>query len=361
MMIPHWQKLAKSLDGRTSVEEVQIFNISVPISVLDIILPALQTLNLETLRLHEVGLGVDEYTCLSSFLTQNTSLRNVVLGGDLIQDLSIATSLSDAFQNHCTLELVVFERSGLDNIEVLEIILQGCKRINKVIIRHDELGSEAVRVISKFIRNNHPVELIRLDGNDISDDDTELFASALKENTRLLNLKLLDNGITEEGDKVLLNVLYDPTNMDSIVQSNHICRVYTYDTKNPSIVAQRPPLEQEVLNINKGDYTVEQKIRKKVILALCGIDGGLFDLSYLNDLPLGVMPRVFELIQQHTTVRRNKSIMMRRRPSQLEKDALSRIFHTLRGWELPLLFVNLNSPSADMTAGKRKRRKTCRY
>ena len=56
-----------------------------------------------------------------------------------------------------------------------------------MIFRHDELGSEAVRVISEFIRSNHPVELIRLDGNEIGNENTELFAySALKENTRLL-------------------------------------------------------------------------------------------------------------------------------------------------------------------------------
>ena len=42
---------------------------------------------------------------------------------------------------------------------------------------------------------------------------------------------------------------------------------------------------------------------------------------------------------------------------QLEKDALSRLFHTLRGWELPVLFENLKGPSAD---SKRKRRKTRR-
>ena len=84
-----------------------------------------------TLRLYEVGMGVDEYTCLSSFLTQNTSLRNVVLGEDLIQDLSTATSLSDAFRNHSTLDLVAFERSGLDNTEVLEIMSQFFKDVRE--------------------------------------------------------------------------------------------------------------------------------------------------------------------------------------------------------------------------------------
>lgn len=88
------------------------------------------------------------------------------------------------------------------------------------------------------------------------------------------------------------------------------------------------------------------------MLALCGVDGSLFDLSHFNDVPLQLMPRVLELIQKHTTRRSSNT------PVQLEKDALSRLFHTLRGWELPVLFENLNNLSTN--AGKRKRRKTRR-
>lgn len=148
--------------------------------------------------------------------------------------------------------------------------------------------------------------------------------------------------------------MFDPTSMASIIECNHKCRAYTYEYKKPSVVARRPYLEQEVLKINKGDYSIQQKIRKKVVLALCGVDGGLFDLSHFNDLPLQMMPRILELIQEHTETRRVNDT-----PVQLEKDALSRLFHTLRGWELPLLFENLRIPCSNAATRKRKRRKTC--
>ena len=107
------------------------------------------------------------------------------------------------------------------------------------------------------------------------------------------------------------------------------------------------------------DISVKQKIRKKVVLALCGVEGGLFDLSHFNDLPLGVMPRVLELIQEHTDMRTKVChTHARRMPDQLEKDALTRLFLTLRGWELPLLFENLNRSSTN--AGKRKKKQTRR-
>ena len=197
-------------------------------------------------------------------------------------------------------------------------------------------------------------------------------ASVFKYNSLRFELNLRDNYITEEGEKALLNALFDRTSMDSIVESNHTCVAYTFDPE-PSIIAQRPPIETEVLDINHGDFTIGQKIRKKVVLALCGVDGSLFDhLSHFNDLPLQLMPRVLELIQKHSEARtrefRNMPVpnevldllsvsFEQYQRKQLEKDALSRLFHTLRGWELPLLFENLNT---SVTSGKRKRRKTRR-
>ena len=80
---------------------------------------------------------------------------------------------------------------------------------------------------------------------------------------------------------------------------------------------------------------------------------GVFDLSHFNDLPLQLMPRVLELIQDYTFVR-NRAV--RRVPVQLEKDALTRLFHTLRGWELPLLFGNLHGSCATGSTGKRRRK-----
>ena len=95
-------------------------------------------------------------------------------------------------------------------------------------------------------------------------------------------------------------------------QITHVRRIH--DNDQPSVVAQRPPIETEVLSINTDyDISIQQKIRKKVVLAFCGVDGSLFDLSHFNDLPLKLMPRVLELIQEHTATRRKEII---RRPGR---------------------------------------------
>ena len=137
--------------------------------------------------------------------------------------------------------------------------------------------------------------------------------------------------------------MFDMTSMGSLVDCNHTCILAVDRTMmhNMSLI------DAEV-NITNGNMTVngsllptripiKKKIRRKVVSALCGINGVLFDLGLLNDLPFQLMPRVLELIQEHTLVR-NEHVD----DEQLKKEALSRVFHTLRGWELPLLFDNLH-------------------
>ena len=356
MLLPHWQKFANELRGRNSVDSCNIFGISLPISVLDIILPSLQTMNLAELALIDVNLRSDEFLRLSSFLRDSTSINRFVIGGDAI-DLSIATSLSDTIKDHPSLEGVGFYKCGLNNVPVLETILQGCTRSKCLGISFETLGLDSINVITDFIRCNHSVDIIQLGHNNLSNSDVAVLASALKGNSNLKQLDLQNNDITEEGEKVRLDAMYNPTSMDSIVESNHTCIPHTYDIYDDSAINQRPILEQELFNINvDDDISIQQKIRKKVVLALCGgADGSLFDLSHLNDLPLQLMPRVLELLQEHTEIRTNQRNLM---PEQLEKDALTRLFHTLRGWELPLLFDNLRT---QVPTGKRKRRKTCHY
>ena len=87
----------------------------------------------------------------------------------------------------------------------------------------------------------------------------------------------------------------------------------------------------------------------------------LQSILFLNDLPLQLMPRVLELIQEHTDARAEE-IAVSFRIEKLKSDALSRLFHTLRGWEVPLLFEfeNQRGPSSGEDGKKRKRRKTRR-
>ena len=298
----------------------------------------------------------DEYECLSSFLKINSSLERLIIGWGTIDNISIASSFSCALSNHPTLRELLLTVCGLDNSVILGIMLEGCKGLYSFSIICNGIGSEGCSVISAFIRSNHPLQQLILDHNIISNSDVAILASALKMNTHLLELSLEDNEITTEGDRILMKALFDTTSMNSIVESNHSCMPCTCDFSDHDVRREKLSLlDKSIIKINVNrDDTIEQRIRKKVILALCGVDGDLFDLSHLNDLPFQLMPRVLELIQKHTEYKTRKCCH-----ALLEREALSRLLHTLRGWELPLLFENLRHP-ATAGARKRKRRSTRR-
>ena len=366
-ILPHWKRFATALNGRTSFKEINICGISLSIPVLDTIFPALKSINLRDVVLCNVGLDNDGFLRLSSFVKGSTSIRYLALGGEEVHDLTVAESLSNALHSHSSLENAGFiDCFGNTTAIVLEKILEGCGLVKVFGLAMNRLRSEAAIALADFICNNLILQQLDLEHNNISDNDALILAASLKKNTNLNRLDLQNNKITEEGEKTLLKALYDPTSMDLVVESNHTCMAYTYDIKNATVVAQRPPIETEVLTINTNNFiSIKQKFRKKVVLALCGVDGGLFDLSHLNDIPLQLMPRVLELIQEFTASRGKELIRIHTATrtdligKQTEIDALSRLFHTLRGWELPLLFENLK-PNKGLTAGKRKRRKTRR-
>ena len=349
LLLPHLEKFAIALSGRANIERVEITGIAVLAPVLENIFAAMRSIQLKKLQLICIDLGDSGFLQLSSFLKDNSSLINLQLAGDEINDTGVASSLSDEITNHPSLQTLVLAKCGLNNVNILSRILEGCTRLRQISIAQNEIGSDGATVLADFIGGNHSVETLDLERNRISDSDTPMLATALGRNTRLGIFDLTRNNVTEDGRNVLLKALFDTTSMDSIVESNHTCSLNTcYDATGNGWEQQLTAVEGAVILINFEGDSIGEKIRKKVILALCMLDGELFDLSHFNNVPLQLMPRVLELIQEHTRHRT-------RRLSQadLDKEALSRLFHTLRGWKMPLLFENVR---LSVSVGQKRKR-----
>ena len=279
-------------------------------------------------------------------------------------DIQVVKSLSNAIMNMSypnRLEYVKLQQCGMSDTSLLRTFLAGCSRsrIKVIDLEDNEITSQGAIAISDYISTN-PVRLqaIFLNNNNISDGDVEAFVSALRLNTRLLIIELKNNDMTEQGWQFIQKVLFDATTMNSILDCNHTCLIAT----NDAVMRKLSLIQAEVTFINgnmNGDelgellptrLPIKKKIRNKVVLALCGVEGELYDLSLLDDLPLQLMPWVLELIQEHTRIRK---MHYEDEDDQLEKDALSRLWHTLRGWHLPLLFDNLHGPPTRRCKRKR--------
>lgn len=147
LMLPHWKKLFKALHGRT-LECIQIFEVIMSKSVLDIMFPTMQSVDLKTLTFYNVKLGNDGFLKLSSFLKENTTLKDLAVGTDHLDNTSVASALSDAIKNHPTLEQMFI--SGLDSSNIiLGKVLEGCTRLIHLGLM-DYLGAATVGVLADF-------------------------------------------------------------------------------------------------------------------------------------------------------------------------------------------------------------------
>lgn len=116
------ERVIKALRGRTSFTTVIIERIHLPLSVLDVMFPCLKTIpNLKKLGLNATGLG-DGYMSndglqhVVSFLKQNSSLHKLRIDGYTIDNLSVASTFSDALKYHPTLKVLILDNGGLERI-----------------------------------------------------------------------------------------------------------------------------------------------------------------------------------------------------------------------------------------------------
>ena len=227
LMIPHWNKLLKALKGRTNVE-FGITSVSLSTSLLDVVFPALQLVNIVELTLFGCGLGDEGFQCLSFFLGNNSSVKSLGVGADQIDNWLVARALSGAIKDHPSLEEIFVANCVGHNTRNLSTILLGCTTKKRLIITMEYFsayGPQGIDVLANFICSNHSFESLQLKDNDITNDDAKLLAVALKHNALLKELDVRENDdITEEGEKALLKAMFDSTSMDSIVNSNHVCK-----------------------------------------------------------------------------------------------------------------------------------------
>jgi len=167
LMIPHWQKLLKSLKGRTNVA-FGLVDISLPASLLETVFPALQLVNIVELTLFGCRMGSEGFTLLSFFLENNSNLESLGVGADDIngysidQGMSVASTFSEAIKNHPTLEKVFIAACiAYNTTNILRTILEGTTTIKDLTISN-YFDSEDIAVFADFISSNNPTEVLTL-------------------------------------------------------------------------------------------------------------------------------------------------------------------------------------------------------
>eukprot|EP00956_Cyclotella_meneghiniana_P038862 scaffold161261_cov64-Cyclotella_meneghiniana.AAC.1 len=256
-------------------------------------------------------------------------------------------------------------------------------------LSNNKMKTAAADLLLPAIKNHTSLEHLDLSQNWLNDSIAESVVNLLANNTDLLtlnlsgnnNLKLQSGGrrvwrtgqrvpiVPRAGAQILKAALFDTTSLKSISNSNHACEVII-------TAPNRRSLQNEtVRKINALDVSEGRKVRLKVVLALNETNTDLFDTNAFQDIPLELMPRVLELVQQD--VRPHDAQLVQKQPKKQSRSyggyreeptadpdsALNRIYGIVSTWNSPLLFtrgsgvLKATKKKAKGQVYRRKRRK----
>lgn len=209
--------------------------------------------------------------------------------------------------------------------------------LTTLVLRHVGMNSHGAKCLAHALKENTALQHLDLSDNRITQAAIPSFTEMLVTNSSLLTLDLTQNNIKLVARQSLIkSALFDTTTLQAIAESNHSCSVRLCAPKDSRVD------DHIIKRINAIDKKQGQKIRYKVVLALFGSNKELFNCRNFDDVPLELMPRLLELVQQeigyHGFGKGDVVYEMKRRSRGVVDPTLQRVYEVVQGWNAPLLF-----------------------
>ncbi|KAL9191257.1 hypothetical protein ACHAXT_000963 [Thalassiosira profunda] len=353
LLLPQWRAFAKALaslpapaNGKGYIR-LLFTNLQFGKAVQDLLVEAIKSAPLEGLMLMHNGPGTEgvEFALnMINVLPANTldaCLRDRHL------DLEHAALLVQALLDHPPTENVGLNSCGIgEKNELVRAVVPILHHFASVSLANNAIGSYGAALIADIVAGNPDLKELCLDGNILDDDDATRLSVSLKTNTKLIWLGLADNRITFDGKKALCDVVFNKGSMDLMYESNHTCRITGFDDaaadRHPFSVVNAASSLDATLSLANA-FTSPEVNRKLKMLNLLPTLGNISDLHHLFGFPLGLAPRIIELL--------GEGLLM-----QSEPYGLSGLFLFMRHWSMPLLYTNNCDPSPRRSERIRKKK-----
>lgn len=265
-ILPNWEQFADDLKSyEDGIERFSITNVMLPgshpffsTSIMPIITANITTIT--TLELQCCNLKAGDIEFISKFVQKNKALgvlnlsKNELFDNDEAEYNKASKLLSKALKKHPELSFVNLSNTGLGvNNEALELILEGSKGINSLIIDSHTFDKEGLALVTNFLQKKNAVTEISLGGGCIGKGwesrkaNAKVLKQCLEKNTTLEQLCLSSNLLGIGGnDRILSTVMSGIKGSVSLVHvdlsGNEIGRVSSmkliakYLARNPSLI-----------------------------------------------------------------------------------------------------------------------------
>jgi len=279
---------------------------------------------------------------LKQCLRKNSTLAEICLGSNNLgayTEERVFASVISSLKGNSSLTYVDLSNNDISRMNCARLIAKYLATNPSLIeldLSENDMPTRAAEVVMVSLKKNSTLERLSFGSNAISDKCVPVFTDALQSNSTLRTLDLKHNNLkVQTGRKGMIKALCDTTSLDTVAnKSNHTCSIVIAGSSYGGTY------ERELNNINALENE-GQKIRYKVVLTLCLMNKDLGkDRRVFDDVPLELIPRLIELVQQEIGCKGYGEGIVRSVRKRNSINRLSNIYEAIHQWpSFPLLFM----------------------
>ena len=315
LLLPFWKRFCTALSSISSSGCISLVlsAVQLDVEVMDMLLESFKKKSpLKQLTLNQNGLGAQGMRFVVKAVDLNTSLECLDIRNNIIESEDDATFLVNEVINHPKIDTLILDKCGLgESDSVLKAIIPALHNIVTISLDCNRIGVVGAELIAECLASNPSLKCLSLKGNLLIDEDAKLLADALKTNENLRILRLEDNFFTQVGNKYLFELVYNAIDLNSIHESNHSCLVVDTDKELSGFNILMDP---------------KRNRKAKLFMAL----SSRFNMLYLDDAPIEIMPRVVSFVQGRGQLKEGSNL------------GLNSVYGIMSQWSMPLLYTGLS-------------------
>ena len=309
--LPHWKEFADALKQHQyyctkcipNDIRLRLCCTELPDEVLDLLIEALESTHFTKFMLQNNNLGQKGIEFALNYLQNNSCMRWLTLVENPINNMEQIKQLCKIVEDHPLIEVLALDGcrgEGVNGYEMLQLVMSAGKYKLKVVdlSNNDIATGGGDTFLSDFLTDNPILQCLKIDGNQLDNNDAKAIAGSLKHNTNLRDLDLTGNNISKAGWAALRKAEFDDTSLNSAADSNHTCCIIY-----PSGGDEIKGLDTSEMNGDPDTSVAFDPMnvrQKKIYSVLSSRNRECSNVGHFDEVPVEFLPDMLSSIQRYS-------------------------------------------------------------